>query len=339
MKAGVRMDIYILAIESSCDETSVSIIKNGCEEIATVVLSQMDTHANYGGVVPEIASRMHVENITMVIEECLNRANMSMDDIEAIAVTYGPGLIGSLLIGTMAAKTLAFIYNKPLVPVHHIAGHIYANNLVREMEFPLIALVVSGGHTELVYMKEHYSFEVIGTTLDDAVGEAYDKVARVIGLPYPGGPNIDKLAKEGVASYDLPKPLDDDSFNFSFSGLKSAVINLVHNETQRGNEIRKADLARSFGDTAVDILSKKTMNALKKYDVRNLVLAGGVSANRWLRNKLTEECEKEGINLIIPEMKYCTDNAAMIGAAGYFAYKLGRRADLSLNAKATDTLK
>ena len=202
------MNTYILAIESSCDETSVSIIKNGAEEISTVVLSQMDTHASYGGVVPEIASRMHVENITMVIEECLNKASMTMDSIDAIAVTYGPGLIGSLLIGLMAAKTLAFIYHKPLIPVHHHAGHIYANNLVKEMEFPLIALVVSGGHTELVYMKEHYSFEVIGTTLDDAVGEAYDKVARVIDLPYPGGPNIDKLAKEGVASYTLPRPLD-----------------------------------------------------------------------------------------------------------------------------------
>ena len=331
-------NIYILAIESSCDETSVSIIKNGCEEIATVVLSQMDTHANYGGVVPEIASRMHIENITLVIEECLNKSNMTMDNIDAIAVTYGPGLIGSLLIGVMSAKTLAYIYNKPLVPVHHIAGHIYANNLVRKMEFPLIALVVSGGHTELVYMKGHYSFEVIGSTLDDAVGEAYDKVARVIDLPYPGGPNIDKLAREGNDTYDLPIPLNDDSFNFSFSGLKSAVINLAHNEKQRGNEIRKADLARSFENRVIDILSKKTLKAIHEYNVKNLVVAGGVSANKWLRDKLTELCEKDGVNLIIPEMKYCTDNAAMIGAAGYFAYKLGRRADLTLKAKATDIL-
>lgn len=333
------MDTYILAIESSCDETSVAIIKNGCEEIATIVLSQMDTHANFGGVVPEIASRMHVENITMVIEECLNKANMKMNDIDAIAVTYAPGLIGSLLIGVMAAKTLAYIFNKPLVPVHHIAGHIYANNLVKKMEFPLIALVVSGGHTELVYMKDHYSFKVIGSTLDDAVGEAYDKVARVIGLPYPGGPNIDKLAREGEDTYNLPTPLDDSSFNFSFSGLKSAVINLVHNETQRGNEIRKADLALSFENRVIDVLSKKTMRALNEYNVKNLVVAGGVSANRWLRDKLAELCEEDGINLIIPEMKYCTDNAAMIGAAGYFSYKLGRRADLTLNAKATDILR
>ncbi|MDE5539952.1 MAG: tRNA (adenosine(37)-N6)-threonylcarbamoyltransferase complex transferase subunit TsaD [Bacilli bacterium] len=333
------MDTYILAIESSCDETSVSIIKNGCEEISTVVLSQMNTHATYGGVVPEIASRMHVENITMVIEECLDKANMMMDNIDAIAVTYGPGLIGSLLIGVMAAKTLAYIYNKPLVPVHHIAGHIYANNLVKKMEFPLMALVVSGGHTELVYMKEHYSFEIIGTTLDDAVGEAYDKVARVIDLPYPGGPNIDKLAREGNDTYNLPTPLNDDSFNFSFSGLKSAVINLAHNEIQRGNEIRKADLARSFENRVIDVLAKKTMRALHEYDVKNLLVAGGVSANKWLRDKLADLCEKDGVNLIIPEIKYCTDNAAMIGAAGYFAYKLGRSSDLTLNAKTTDSLK
>ena len=332
------MDTYILAIESSCDETSISIIKNGSIEISTVVLSQMDTHASFGGVVPEIASRMHIENITMVIEECLTKANMTMNDIDAIAITYGPGLIGSLLIGVMAAKTLAYIYNKPLVPVHHIAGHIYANNLVKPMEFPLMALVVSGGHTELVYMKEHYSFEVVGTTLDDAIGEAYDKVARVIGVKYPGGPNVDKLAHIGHDTYDLPLPLNDDTFNFSFSGIKSAVINLAHNEEQRGNEINKEDLACSFQNRVVDILTKKTMHALTKYGVKNLIVAGGVSANKGLREKLTFLCEKEGINLTIPEIKYCTDNAAMIGAAGYFAYKMGRRADLTLNAKATDKL-
>ncbi len=333
------MDTYILAIESSCDETSVSIIKNGREEISTVVLSQMDTHANYGGVVPEIASRMHIENITIVIEEALTKANMKMEDITAIAITYGPGLIGSLLIGVMAAKTLAYIYNKPLVPVHHIAGHIYANNLVKPMQFPLMALVVSGGHTELVYMKDHYSFEIVGSTLDDAIGEAYDKVARVVGVKYPGGPNVDKLAHIGKDTYNLPMPLDDDTFNFSFSGIKSAVINLCHNEEQRGNEIIKENLACSFQNRVVDILVKKTMHALDKYGVKNLIVAGGVSANKGLREKLTISCEEKGIDLTIPEIKYCTDNAAMIGAAGYFAYKLGRRADLTLNAKATDTLK
>ena len=234
--------MYILAIESSCDETSVSIVKDGRVEISTVVLSQIDTHTNYGGVVPEIASRMHVENITIVIDEALKKANMKMENIGAIAVTYGPGLIGSLLVGLMAAKTLAFVYNKPLIPVHHIAGHIYANNLVKRLEFPLIALVVSGGHTELVYMKEDYSFEKLGGTLDDAVGEAYDKVARVIGVPYPGGPLVDKLAFEGEDTYNLPLPLDDDSYNFSFGGLKDAVINLAHNKKQRDNEINSANM-------------------------------------------------------------------------------------------------
>lgn len=332
-------DIYVLAFESSCDETSVSVIKNGHDEIATVVLSQMDIHANYGGVVPEIASRNHVENITMVIEEALIKAGITMEEIDCIAVTYGPGLIGSLLIGLQAAKTLAFIYNKPLVPVHHIAGHIYANNLSKPMEFPLISLVVSGGHTELIYMKEDYSFERIGGTLDDAVGEAYDKVARVMGLNYPGGPLVDKLAHNGEDTYDLPLPLDDDSYNFSFSGLKSAVINLVHNEKQRGNEINNANLATSFQKRVVDILSKKTMKALKEYKVNNLIVAGGVSANKGLREKLEKLCAENDINLTFPPVKYCTDNAAMIGVAGYYAYKLGKTADLDINAKASIPLK
>ena len=331
-------DTYILGIESSCDETSVSIVKNGCEEIATVILSQMDTHSFYGGVVPEIASRMHVENITIVIEECLNKAKMTMDEIDAIAVTQGPGLIGCLLIGVGAATTLSYIYNKPLVPVHHIAGHIYANNLVSKMEFPLIALVVSGGHTDLIYMEDDYKFKKIGGTLDDAVGECYDKVARVINVPYPGGPLVDKLSYEGEDTYPLPLPLDDDSYNFSFSGIKSAVINLVHNETQRGNEIRKEDIACSFQNRVVEILSKKTMKALKEYNVKNLIIAGGVSANSGIRNKFTELCKKEGINLTIPNIKYCTDNAAMIAAAGHFAYKKGVRADIDLKATTTTSL-
>ena len=332
-------DIYILGIESSCDETSMSIVKNGCEEIATTVLTQMDTHALYGGVVPEIASRHHVESITIVIEECLNKAGMKIEDIDAIAVTYGPGLIGSLLVGMQAAKTLAYLYNKPLVPVHHIAGHIYANNLVQPMEFPLIALVVSGGHTDLVLMEEDYSFKRIGGTLDDAIGEAYDKVARVINVPYPGGPLIDKMAFEGEDTYKLPIPLDDDSYNFSFSGIKSAVINLVHNEEQRGNKIIKENLACSFQNRVTDILVKKTMKALKEYNVHNLIVAGGVAANKGLRSKLEKECKLENIKLCVPDIKYCTDNAAMIGAAGYYAYKLGRTADLNINSKANDSLK
>ena len=239
-------DVYILGIESSCDETSASIVKNGVEEIATVISSQIDVHKDFGGVVPEIASRHHVKNVTMVLEECLEKANMTMDDIDAIAITYGPGLIGSLLIGLEAAKTLAFVHNKPLVPVHHIAGHIYANSLVKPLEFPLLAVVVSGGHTELIEMTKHYDFKKLGGTLDDAIGECYDKVARVIDLEYPGGPKLDKLAHEGKDTYQLPVPLKDDSYNFSFSGLKSAVINLAHNEEQRGNTLRKADLACSF---------------------------------------------------------------------------------------------
>ncbi len=331
-------DTYILAIESSCDETSVSINKNGREEIATVVLTQMDIHAQFGGVVPEVASRHHIENITMVIEECLTKANMTMEEIDAVAVTYGPGLIGSLLIGLQAAKTLAYIYHKPLIPVHHIAGHIYANALVEPMKFPLIALVVSGGHTELIYMKEDYSFEKIGGTLDDAVGEAYDKVARVIELPYPGGPRVDQLAHEGEDTYHLPIPLDDESYDFSFSGLKSAVINLAHNEKQRGNELNKANLATSFQNRVVEVLTKKTMKALEEYNVDHLIVAGGVAANKGLREKLTELCEEKNIHLTFPPMKYCTDNAAMIGAAGYYAYKLGRVADLTLNSKANDKL-
>ncbi len=328
----------ILAIESSCDETSMSIIEDGHIDLGTVILSQIDIHKLYGGVVPEIASRSHAENITIVLEEVLAKADVTMNEIDAIAVTYGPGLIGSLLVGLIAAKMIAYIYNKPLIPVHHIAGHIYANNLVKNMEFPLIALVISGGHTELIYMKEDYNFEKIGGTLDDAVGECYDKVARVLGLPYPGGPSIDKLAKTGQDTYKLPLPLNDDSYDFSFSGLKSAVINLVHNEEQRGNEIRKADLACSFQNRVVEILTKKTIKALKEYQVKNLVVAGGVAANSAIRNSLEEECTKNNFDLTIPPILYCTDNAAMIGAAGYFAYQKGIVADLNLNAKANCSL-
>ncbi len=331
-------DTYILGIESSCDETSCSIVKNGREEIATVISSQIDIHKNYGGVVPEIASREHVKNITIVIEECLKRANMKIDLVDAIAITYGPGLIGSLLIGLEAAKTLSFIYNKPLVPVHHIAGHIYANSLEKEMKFPLLALVVSGGHTELVLMKDHYKFEKLGGTLDDAIGEAYDKVARVIGLEYPGGPKIDELAKEGSPTYQLPIPLNDDSYNFSFSGLKSAVINLNHKLTQRGEKINKADLATSFQTVAISSIINKTKKAIINYNIKNLIVAGGVAANNGLRNEINNLGKELNIDITIPKMKYCTDNATMIAAAGYYAYKMGRVADLSLNSKSSDKL-
>lgn len=328
----------ILAIESSCDETSMSIIEDGTKDLGTVILSQIDIHKLYGGVVPEIASRHHVESVTVVLEETLKKANVTMDDIDAIAVTYGPGLIGSLLIGVMAAKTLSYIYNKPLIPVHHIAGHIYANNLVKRLEFPLIALVISGGHTDLIYMEKDFSFKKIGCTLDDAVGECYDKVARVLGIPYPGGPSIDKMAHIGNDTYNLPIPLNDESYNFSFSGLKSAVINLAHNEEQRGNTLRKEDFACSFQNRVVDILTKKTIRALKEYDVKNLIVAGGVSANKAIRESLEKACNENNINLTVPPLLYCTDNAAMIGAAGYYAYQKGKIADLNLNAKATVNL-
>ena len=331
--------VKILAIETSCDETSMSVIEDGTKELGTVVLSQMDTHALFGGVVPEIASRMHIENITIVLEETLKKANLKLEDIDAFAVTYGPGLIGSLLVGLMCAKTLSYVYNKPLIPVHHIAGHIYANNLEKPLEFPLLALVVSGGHTELVYMKNHYNFEILGSTLDDAVGEAYDKVARVLNVPYPGGPLVDKLAHQGKDTYDLPLPLNDESYNFSFSGLKSAVINLVHKEKQNNREVIREDMACSFQNRVTEILTKKTIKAAQKLNVKHLIVAGGVAANSGLRERLTKACKQNNIDLIIPNLKRCTDNAAMIGAAAYYAYKRGDRADLELNAKASLPLK
>ena len=332
-------DVYVLGIESSCDETSFSIVKNGQEEIATVISSQIDIHKDYGGVVPEIASREHVKNVTFVLEECLNKANMKMEDIDLIAISYGPGLVGSLLVGLECAKTLSWLYNKPLVPVHHIAGHIYANNLVKRLEFPLISLVISGGHTELIYMDKDYSFKKLGGTLDDAVGECFDKVGKVLGVDYPAGPKIDEMAHLGSHTYNLPIPLNDNSYNFSFSGLKSAVINLNHNEEQKGNSINKEDLACSFQDVVCEILTKKTLMAISEYNVKNLILAGGVSANRGIRERFKILCEAKNINYTFPEIKYCTDNAAMIAAAGYYAYLDGRRADFTLNAQSNLELK
>lgn len=331
-------DIYILGIESSCDETSVSIVKNGIEEINTVILSQIDIHTLYGGVVPEIASRNHVKDITFVIDKCLKESGITMDLIDAVAVTYGPGLIGSLLVGLEAAKTIAYIYDKPLIPVHHIAGHIYANNIGKKLQFPLLALVISGGHTQIIKMKDHLSFEEIGGTLDDAVGECYDKVARVIGIGYPGGPLVDKLAHIGTPKYHLPIPMNDDSYNFSFSGLKSAVINLVHNETQRGNKINKEDLCASFQDVVVKSLTSKTIKALKEYNINNLILAGGVAANKGIRETLEKESIANNFSFTYPDKKYCTDNATMIAACGYFLYKKGIRADLEINAKSSEKL-
>ena len=326
-------EINILAIESSCDETSMAIVRNGNEVVSLTVLTQMDTHAQFGGVVPEIASRMHVENITMVLDETLKKANLSVEDIDAVAVTYAPGLMGSLLVGLECAKAIAYVWNKPLIKVNHIIGHIYANNLVEKMQYPLLALIVSGGHTNMVIMKEDYHFEVLGSSLDDSIGEVYDKVARVLGLAYPGGPNVEKMAKQGGNTYPLPKPVNDSSYNFSFSGLKSAVINLVHNEKQRGNEIRNEDLACSFQTTAIDELTRKVELALKNTNIKNMILAGGVSANSYLREEMKQLCEKYKVHLSIPEFIYCTDNAAMIGAAAYPLYLKGEFASLSTNAQ------
>ncbi|MDR4945017.1 tRNA (adenosine(37)-N6)-threonylcarbamoyltransferase complex transferase subunit TsaD [Neobacillus cucumis] len=330
----MKKDLFILGMETSCDETAVAIIKNGREIVANVVASQIESHKRFGGVVPEIASRHHVEQITIVVEEALRQANLTFTEIDAIAVTEGPGLVGALLIGVNAAKALAFAHNKPLVPVHHIAGHIYANRLVTELKFPLLALVVSGGHTELVYMKEHGHFEVIGETRDDAAGEAYDKVARTLNMPYPGGPHIDRLAHEGSPTIDLPRAwLEEGSYDFSFSGLKSAVINTVHNAEQRGEVITPEDLAASFQESVIEVLVKKTERAVVEYNVKQLLVAGGVAANKGLRSALEETFAKHPeVELVIPPLSLCTDNAAMIAAAGSVMYEKGIRAGLNLNA-------
>ena len=328
------MDIYILAIETSCDETAAAIIKNGSEIVSNVVSSQIESHKRFGGVVPEIASRHHVEQITIVIEEALANANMQPKDLTAVAVTEGPGLVGALLIGINAAKAFAFAHDLPLVGVHHIAGHIYANQLMQPMEFPLLALVVSGGHTELVYMREHGHFEVIGETRDDAAGEAYDKVARVLNIPYPGGPHIDRLANQATEAIPFPRVwLEKDSYDFSFSGLKSAVINYKHNMDQRGEEINPEHIAKGFQDSVVEVLTAKALRAAREYNVKQIIAAGGVSANKGLRKSLEKTFKAEGIPLYMPPLNLCTDNAAMIGAAASYMYNAGVRGNLAMNGK------
>ena len=327
--------MLVLGVESSCDETSVAIVRDGKEVLCNVINSQIDVHKLFGGVVPEIASRHHVYQVSMVFEEAFKIAGVEPKDIDLVAVTEGPGLIGSLLVGLNAAKTFALMYDKPIIGVHHLAGHIYANAIEHEMKFPSVALLVSGGNTELIYMKEHFSFEIIGQTLDDAVGEAYDKVARVVGLPYPGGPHVDKLALEGEDTYHLPRVyLDNSSYDFSFSGLKSAVINLAHNAKQRNEEINAKNLCASFQASVTEVLVNKTFRLAKEKNVEQIIVAGGVSANKGLKMRFLNE--NPGFEICIPSIKYCTDNAAMIAVAGYYqAKKHGINSDLRLNAKAS----
>lgn len=327
--------MLVLGVESSCDETSVAIVRDGKEVLSNVINSQIDIHKKFGGVVPEIASRHHVYQVSMIFEEALERAQVKPEDIDLVAVTMGPGLIGSLLVGVNAAKTFALMYHKPILGVHHLAGHIYANAIEHEMHFPAVALLVSGGNTELIYMKEHFDFEIIGETLDDAVGEAYDKVARVVGLPYPGGPAVDRLAFTGKDTYNLPRVyLEDGSYNFSFSGLKSAVINLVHNAEQRKESIVPEDLCASFQAAVTEVLVDKTFRLAKEKKVKQIIVAGGVSANKGLKERFFKE--NPGFEICIPSMKYCTDNAAMIAVAGYYQFqKFKKTDDLSLNAYAS----
>lgn len=333
-------DIYILGIETSCDETAAAIVKNGRILLSNVVASQIESHKRFGGVVPEIASRHHVEQITIVLEEVMAQANVTWEDIDAIAVTEGPGLVGALLVGISAAKALAFAKQKPLIGVHHIAGHIYANRLQKEFEFPLLSLIVSGGHTELILMKNHGQYELLGQTLDDAAGEAFDKVARMLQLPYPGGPHIDKLATKGKPTIDFPRAwLEERPFDFSFSGLKSAVNNYLHNAKQRKEEIVKEDVAASFQASVIEVLVEKTYQAALKYNVKQVIVAGGVAANRGLREAFDRRFIQESIDVLIPPLYLCTDNAAMIAAAGTIAYEQGARSSWSMNANPTLPIK
>ncbi|HEX5564758.1 MAG TPA: tRNA (adenosine(37)-N6)-threonylcarbamoyltransferase complex transferase subunit TsaD [Sporosarcina sp.] len=327
-------DMYILGIETSCDETAASVVKNGHKIVSNVVASQIQSQQRFGGVVPEIASRHHVEQITLVIEEALAKAELSPSDLDAVAVTEGPGLVGALLIGINAAKAFAFANGLPIIGVHHIAGHIYANQLMQPMEFPLLALIVSGGHTELVLMENHGSFKLIGETRDDAAGEAYDKVARVLGLPYPGGPHIDKLALESDEAVDFPRAwLEPDSYDFSFSGLKSAVINYKHNLEQKGGEVNPSHVAAGFQQSVVEVLTEKTLRAAKEYGVKQVIAAGGVAANKGLRSSLDAVFEKEGIPFYVPPIYLCTDNAAMIAAAGTSMFESGKQGTMEMNGR------
>lgn len=316
--------MIVLGVETSCDETAVAIVKDGKEILSDVVYTQINIHEKYGGVVPEVASRKHVQKFISVFDEALKRANLTPNDIDLVAVTTHPGLIGSLLVGINAARSFALAHNIKCVDVNHLTGHIYANYIESDFNFPVLALVVSGGHTELILMEEHYSFKILGQTLDDAVGEAYDKVGRVLGLPYPGGVRVDNLAQTGEHTYNLPLVyLDKNDYNFSFSGMKSAVLNLVNQANMKGEEINVANMCKSFQDSVVKVLVDKTIQAAKEYNVKHVIMAGGVAANKGLRRVMTEEVGKlEGVKLTYPSLKYCTDNAVMIAVSGYFKDKL-----------------
>ncbi|MBQ3061516.1 MAG: tRNA (adenosine(37)-N6)-threonylcarbamoyltransferase complex transferase subunit TsaD [Lachnospiraceae bacterium] len=331
----MEKDVVILGIESSCDETAAAVVVNGRRVLSNIISSQIETHKLYGGVVPEIASRKHIENIDGVVKEALESAKVSLDDIDAIAVTYGPGLVGALLVGVAHAKALAYTAGKPLVGVHHIEGHVSANFIEsEELEPPFICMIVSGGHTHLVKVADYGSYEIIGRTRDDAAGEAFDKVARAIGLGYPGGPKIDKLSQEGDENaIEFPKAkIADAPYDFSFSGVKSAVLNYINICNMKGEEVNKADVAASFQKSVVDAIVSRTMMAAKEYKIDKVALAGGVAANRGLREGMKKACQELGIKLYYPAPVLCTDNAAMIASAGYYEYMKGIRHGLDLNA-------
>ena len=331
----MKENMITLAIESSCDETSAAILRGGREVVSPVISTQIPIHQKFGGVVPEIASRKHIVNIMPVIEETLQKAKLELKDIDQIAVTYGPGLVGALLVGVSAAKALAFTLDVPLIGVNHLEGHIFANFLSHpDLKPPFMALVVSGGHTSLVHVKDYNSFKLMGQTRDDAAGEAFDKVARVMGLPYPGGPQIDKLAKEGnPLAIDFPQAMkNEENFEFSFSGLKSAVLNYLNSMQQKHIEINKADVAASFQHSVIEVLIAKAMQAVQESHCDTLVLAGGVAANSSLESRLREAADKAGIRFCFPNKLLCTDNAAMIGCRGYYKALAGFKSDYYLNA-------
>lgn len=328
-------DIFVLGIESSCDETAASVVKNGRQVLSNVISSQIDIHTLYGGVVPEIASRKHMERINQVIEEALSKAGVSLDDIDVVSVTYGPGLVGALLVGVGEAKAIAYAAQKPLVGVHHIEGHIAANYIEHpDLEPPFLCLVVSGGHTHLVQVRDYNTFDVIGCTHDDAAGEAFDKVARAIGLGYPGGPKIDKVARMGNPdAIEFPRAkIAGAEYDFSFSGVKSAVLNYLNQCEMKGQEIVQADVAASFQKAVVDVLAERALAAAQKLGENRIAVAGGVAANSSLRKRMQEECKKAGITLYYPSPVFCTDNAAMIAVQGYYGYMAGERSGWDLNA-------